>query len=134
MVLERENIIIDFNHKKIDFSVNEFYLIRRVSHECFLSFPLPRMVNFTIGRFFFILIWFWDFEQIFGLFNVIEGIIKMSRVFSGYFWSNNRLKIKFLGKKNYDAVFLQYFGHRNTSFFCFFNWIFYFQFYFSISN
>jgi hypothetical protein len=68
MVLEKENIIIDFNHKKIDFSVNEFYLIRRVSHECFLSFPLPRMVNFTIGRFF--LFWF-DF----GILNKFLGYL-----------------------------------------------------------
>jgi hypothetical protein len=72
---------------KINLCVNELYLMRGVSPNCYLSFPLLEMVDLTLGN---LLIWvdfeiFMFFWLVFGLFEAMHGFIKVFRVFSRWF-------------------------------------------------
>jgi hypothetical protein len=73
--------------KKINLGVNELYLMRGVSPNCYLSFPLLEMVDLTLEN---LLIWvdfeiFMFFWLVFGLFEAMHGFIKVFRVFSRWF-------------------------------------------------
>jgi hypothetical protein len=70
--------------KIVDFSVNEFYSIRKILLGCSLTLPFLKIVDLS-SRNIFYSGWLWVFELIFGLFEVINRFIKVFKMFSRFF-------------------------------------------------